>query len=323
VNPKVAGVKYPAEKPGSQRMKEKILFIDDEPDIRDLISELLQEDGFEVFSAADGAEGLELFDAIKPDLVITDVKMPRKNGLEVLKGVKAAGSDVDVIILTGHSDEATAIECLQSGAYDYLLKPVEDIDVLLVAVNRAIHKRNLELKNKALIRQLEEMAIRDPLTGLLNFRQLQVSLDEEITRSQRYGHAFCIFILDVDHFKAVNDKYGHQFGDHILKKLGEIMRRAIRKSDSIFRYGGEEFFILMPETSREGAANAADRIMDAIRTHMFISDEKSAKITVSIGGAGFPSQSTDKVELIKLADTALYKAKESGRDRFVFSEVAI
>jgi len=304
-------------------MKEKILVIDDEAEIRSLLFEVLQEEGFEVFGAADGVEGLELFHDIKPDLVITDVKMPHKDGLEVLKGVKDAKFDIDVIILTGHSDEATAIECLQSGAYDYLLKPVEDIEVLLTAVNRAIHKRNLELKNKDLIRQLEEMAIRDPLTGLYNFRQLHVSLDEEMTRSQRYGHIFCVFIVDVDHFKAVNDNYGHLFGDHVLKKLGEIMRRTLRDTDRLFRYGGEEFFILMPETSPEAAAIAADRIMDAIRTHTFISDEKSAKITVSIGGAGFPFQSIDKVELIKLADHALYRAKESGRDGFVFSKVVI
>jgi two-component system, cell cycle response regulator len=304
-------------------MKEKILVIDDEPEIRELLSEILQEEGYEVFDAADGVEGLALFHDIKPDLVITDVKMPLKDGLAVLKGVKEAKCDIDVIILTGHSDEATAIECLQSGAYDYLLKPVEDIEVLLTAVNRAIHKRNLELKNKDLIRQLEEMAIRDPLTGLYNFRQLHVSLDEEMTRSHRYGHAFCVFIVDVDHFKAVNDNFGHLFGDHVLKKLGEIMRRALRDTDRLFRYGGEEFFILMPETSIEEAASAAERIMDTIRNHTFISDEKSAQITVSIGGAGFPFQSIDKVELIKLADQALYRAKESGRERFVFSEVAI
>jgi two-component system cell cycle response regulator len=304
-------------------MKEKILLIDDEAEIRKLLSEILQEEGFEVFGAADGVEGLELFHDIKPDLIITDVKMPRKDGLEVLKGVKEAKSDTDVIILTGHSDEATAIKCLQSGAYDYLLKPVEDIEVLLLAVNRALHKRNLELKNKHLIRQLEEMAIRDPLTGLYNFRQLHVSLDEEMRRSQRYGHAFCVFIVDVDNFKAVNDNFGHLFGDHVLKKLGEIMRRALRDTDRLFRYGGEEFFILMPETSQVESSAVAERIMDSIRTHTFISDEKSAKTTVSIGGAGFPFQSIDKVELIKRADHALYKAKESGRDRFVFSEIEI
>jgi two-component system, cell cycle response regulator len=304
-------------------LREKILIIDDEAEIRGLLSEIFQEEGFEVFDAADGVEGLELFYDIKPDLVITDVKMPRKDGLEVLRGVKDSESGVDVIILTGHSDEATAIECLRSGAYDYLIKPVEDIEVLLLAVNRAIHKRNLELKNKDLLRQLEEMVIRDPITGVYNFRQLHVSIDEEMTRSQRYGHAFCVFIVEVDQFKAVIDNYGHLFGDHVLKKLCELMQRSLRNTDRLFRYSEEEFFILMPETSQEDAATVADRVLDAIRIHTFISNEKETKITVSIGGAGFPSQSIDKVELIKLADHALYKAKESGRDRFVFSGVAI
>lgn len=304
-------------------MKEKILVIDDEMEIRTLLSEILQEEGYEVFEASDGVEGLNQFHNIKPDLIITDVKMPHKDGLGVLKGIKAVKSDIDVIILTGHSDEATAIECLQSGAYDYILKPVEDVGVLMSAVKRAIHKRSLEQENKALLKQLEEMAIRDPLTGLFNFRQLHVCLEQEMQRSQRYGHALSVFIVDVDHFKAVNDNFGHLFGDNVLKKLGEIMQSVLRGTDSLFRYGGEEFLILLPETSQEGSAIIADRIMEAIKSHTFISDKNSTRITVSIGGASFPFQSIDKTELIKLADQALYKAKESGRDRFVYSDVPI
>lgn len=302
-------------------MNDKILIIDDEPEILELLSEVLQEEGYEVVKANDGVEGLEVFQSETPDLVVTDVKMPRKDGLGVLKEIRHSGSDVDVIILTGHSDEATAIECLRSGAYDYLLKPVEDVEVLLTAVNRAIHKRNLEIKNKQLIEQLEDMAIRDPLTGLHNSRQLHAFLDDEIIRSERYGHAFCIFIVDIDHFKAVNDTYGHLYGDHVLKKLGEIMSKIIRSSDQVFRYGGEEFVIIMPETGYDEAVAVVDRLMDAVRGHTFVYDEQRAKITASIGGASFPFQSIDKVELMKLADQALYKAKEMGRDRFIFNGV--
>ncbi len=302
-------------------MNEKILIIDDEAEILELLTEVLQEEGYKVVKAGDGMEGLEVFQSETPDLVITDVKMPRKDGLEVLKGIKDSGSDVDVIILTGHSDEATAIECLRSGAYDYLLKPVEDVEVLLTAVNRAIHKRNLEIKNKRLIEQLEEMAIRDSLTGLYNFRQLQAFLDDELIRSERYGHAFCLLVIDIDHFKAINDTHGHQFGDHVLKKLGEIMSKACRSTDRVFRYGGEEFVIIMPETGDDEAVVAVHRLMDAVRSHTFVSDEQRAKITVSIGGASFPFQSIDKVGLIKLADQALYRAKEMGRNRFILKEV--
>jgi len=302
-------------------MNEKILIIDDETEILELLSEVLQEEGYKVVKAVDGMEGLEVFQSETPDLVVTDIKMPRKDGLEVLKGIKGSGSDVDVIILTGHSDEATAIECLRSGAYDYLLKPVEDVEVFLTAVNRAIHKRNLEIKNKQLIEQLENMAIRDSLTGLYNFRQLHAFLDDELIRSERYGHAFCLLIIDIDHFKAINDTHGHLFGDHVLKKLGEIMSKVSRSTDQVFRYGGEEFVIIMPETGYDEAVVAVDRLMDAVRSHTFVCDEQRAKITVSIGGTSFPFQSIDKVELIKLADQALYKAKEMGRNRFILKEV--
>ena len=208
---------------------------------------------------------------------------------------------------------------LQSEAYDYLVKPLEDIDVLLAAVARSLHKRALEMQNRQLIRQLEEMAIRDPLTGAYNFRHLQICLDEEIIRSGRYGHTFCTLILDIDHFKAVNDNYGHLFGNYVLKKISDISSRAVRSTDRLFRYGGEEFLIIMPETSREEAVSAAERLMAAIRNHVFECDGHQTKITVSMGGAFYPDQSENKMELIKFADKALYRAKENGRDRFILS----
>ena len=302
-------------------MDEKILVIDDEEDILKLLSSALGSEGYEVVTAIDGQEGVERFHETEPDLIVTDVKMPRKDGLQLLKEIKDAGStNVDVIILTGHSDEATAIDCLRNGAYDYLVKPLEDIDVLLAAVERSLQKRNLEIKNRRLMKQLEEMAIRDPLTGLYNFRHLHTCLDEEIIRSKRYGHTFCTLMLDIDRFKAVNDKYGHLFGDHVLKKLSEISGRSTRSADRIFRYGGEEFIVIMPETSREEAVSAAERLMEAVRSHTFECDGYETKITVSMGGSLFPDQSEDKIELIRLADKALYRAKESGRDRAVFGD---
>ena len=299
-------------------MNEKILLVDDEEDILKLLSDALGSEAYEVVTALDGQEGMELFEKSKPDLVITDVKMPRKNGLQFLKEIKDSGSDVDVIVLTGHSDEATAIDCLRNGAYDYLLKPLEDIDVLLAAIERSLHKRNLEIRNRQLRKQLEEMAIRDPLTGIYNFRQLQICLDEEIIRSRRYGHTFCTLMLGIDHFKAVRDNYGHFFGDHVLKKLSEILSRNVREADCLFRYGGEEFIVIMPETYREEAVSAVERLMEAVRSHIFECDGYQTKITVSMGWASYPDQAENKVGLIKFADKALYRAKESGRERAVF-----
>lgn len=298
-------------------MNEKILIIDDEEDILTLLLDIFESEDYQVLTAKNGQEGMDQFHSNHPDLVITDVKMPVKNGLEVLKEIKDSEPDVDVIILTGHSDEASAIDFLRNGAYDYLAKPLENIDVLLTAVSRALEKRKLELKNKQLVKKLADMAIRDPLTGLYNYRHMHTCLDEEIVRSKRYRNTFCTLMLDIDHFKAVNDTYGHPFGDHVLKKLSEIAIENVRSADRLYRCGGEEFFIIMPETSSKEAFSVTQRLMEAIRSHRFECDGHQTKITVSMGGSFYPDQSKDKMELIKLADKALYRAKEMGRDRVV------
>jgi diguanylate cyclase (GGDEF)-like protein len=242
--------------------------------------------------------------------------MPIMDGIEVLREVKTKESDTEVIILTGHSDEATAIDCLRLGAYDYFCKPLEDIDVLLTAVERVLEKRDLELKNRSLVKQLEELSIKDSLTGLYNYRYLQKCLDENIERCSRYGHKFFILMIDADHFKEVNDTYGHLFGDHVLKKIGELISQELRSTDRLFRYGGEEFLVIMNEISKAEVPKAVCRQMEAIRNYTFTYEGQKTQISVSMGGAFFPEDADTKVNLIKTADQALYRAKEAGRDRF-------
>jgi diguanylate cyclase (GGDEF)-like protein len=297
-------------------MKETILVIEDEEDILALLKGLLEGEGYQVIGACNGSEGIEKFHEHVPDLILTDIRMPIMDGVEVLREVKTKESDTEIIILTGHSDEATAIDCLRLGAYDYFCKPLEDIDVLLTAVERVLEKRKLEFKNRSLVKQLEELSIKDSLTGLYNYRYLQSCLDEEIDRSRRYGYKFFILMIDADHFKTVNDTHGHLFGDHVLKKLGEILAKELRSADRLFRYGGEEFLVIMNEVSKAEAAKVIRRQMSAIRNHEFTYDGQMTKITVSMGGAFFPEDADNKVGLIRLADQALYRAKEAGRDRF-------
>lgn len=297
-------------------MKETILIIEDEEDILALLSGLLASENYRVITAGNGREGVEKFQEYTPDLIITDVRMPIMDGIEVLREVKTKESDTEVIILTGHSDEATAIDCLRLGAYDYFRKPLEDIDVLLTAVERVLEKRSLELKNRSLVKQLKELSIKDSLTGLYNYRYLQSCLDEEIDRSRRYGHNFFILMIDADHFKDINDTYGHLFGDHVLKKLGELLTTQLRSTDRLFRYGGEEFLVIMNELDKSEVVMIVDRLMESIRDHKFRYEGQEAKITVSMGGAFFPDGACNKLELIKMADQALYKAKEGGRNRF-------
>lgn len=304
-------------------MPDKILVVDDEEDIRQLLTELLTSEGYTVYSAENGAEGFDQFRNTSPDLVITDVKMPVRNGLDLLKDIRSTGTDVDVIVLTGHSDEKTAIDCLHCGAYDYLLKPLEELDVLLASVQRALQKRHLEAKNSLLIKKLEEMAIKDPLTGLYNYRHLHKCLKDEMIRSTRYHHKFLVFMADVDHFKAVNDTHGHLFGDFVLKRVANLMEDNLRLTDTVFRYGGEEFFAILPETDKQEGLAVVGRILDCIRSHDFSCDGHNAHITLSIGMALFPDEAQDGSGLIGLSDRRLYRAKKAGRDRFDFEEINI
>ena len=300
-------------------MTDKILVIDDEEDIRLLLTNILESDGYHVITASDGREGLEKFQTHDPALVLTDVRMPILDGIGVLREIKAKQSEAEVIILTGHSDEATAVDCLRLGAYDYFRKPLENVDVFLAAIERAIEKRALQQKNRQLLEQLTKMSIKDPLTGLYNFRHMQISLDQEIDRSERYKHSFFVVMLDVDNFKDVNDSYGHQFGDHVLKQLGKVAKGALRSTDRIFRYGGEEFLILMNEIALPEAKVAVSRLLQAVRKHTFSSGRHTSKITVSVGCAIFPDDADDKNALINLADKALYQAKSQGKDQAVFN----
>lgn len=293
-------------------MNEKILIIDDEKEILAVLAEIFEEEGYQIKKGHDGEEGIALFHSWEPDLVITDVKMPKKDGLDVLKAVKSSGSEIDVIILTGHSDEVTAIECLRNGAYDYLLKPLENIDVLLAALDRALDKRSCYLKNQALVTQLAEQAIKDPMTGLNNFHHLHACLKEEISRAIRYKHPFCFSMIDIDHFKLFNDTHGHPFGDFVLQELARLLEKDLRSSDKVFRYGEEEFAIIFSESSLDQARIVLDRLMTRIRGHQFSSEGNNATLTISAGVALWPDQTIDVSTLVSLADESLYQAKQSG-----------
>ena len=298
-------------------MVEKLLLVDDEPEIREILGELLTDEGFDVTLAEDGKVALEYFLRDDFDLVISDVRMPNKTGIELLKDIQQGPKSVDVIILTGQSDESTAIDCLRAGAYDYLLKPIEDLDILLSSVNRALEKRRLQTKNAMLVQQLEELAVRDPLTGLYNMRPFYQFVDSEITQASQDSSEFGLLFIDIDHFKTINDSFGHQFGDFVLKQFAHLLQQDLMETNKFFRYGGEEFVIMLPNISRDKCKDIALRLINIVRNYTFELGLESTSITISIGGAIYPIDSLDQVELIKLADQALYRAKSEGRDCYI------
>jgi len=199
----------------------------------------------------------------------------------------------------------------------------EESALLALAAQAAIAVENVMLHGEA-----QRASTTDPLTGLWNFRYLTVSLNREIERALRFDRSLALLMLDLDHFKNVNDSYGHQRGDEVLREFSERVKVEIREVDTLARYGGEEFVLVLPETTPEGASRLAERVCDAIRSQPFggrvtdMSADEPISVTVSIGAAVFPDHADTASTLLRAADRALYTAKRAGRDRWVVAEPA-
>jgi diguanylate cyclase (GGDEF)-like protein len=309
----------------------RILIVDDEESLRMVISQVLSEDGYDVTTAASGEEAWDLFARQPFHLVISDIVMREMNGLALLEKIKLHSSDTQVIIITSYASLDTAVTALRSGAYDYLLKPFEDLEVVSAAANRAVEKIRLIAEKKNLIARLQKkteeleqankvlknLAIRDGLTGLYNHRYFQEDLAHELRRSDRYKRTFSLIFMDVDFFKQYNDTHGHTNGDELLRSLARILKDNFRKADLIARYGGDEFVALLPESAKAAARIAAEKMAGMVREHPFQGreDMPQGKVSLSVGVATFPEDGQDGSALIQQADQALYQAKKNGRDQ--------
>jgi diguanylate cyclase (GGDEF)-like protein len=310
--------------------KLRILVVDDEPTIRGVIGQVLRMDGHTPTEVANAEEALAAFRAQPFPLVITDIIMGRMNGLELLREIRRIDPEALVVIMTSQASLEAATSALREGAYDFLVKPFDDLILITALVDRATEKLRLQARNKLLTNQLEvyagelerlnrnlkDVADKDWLTGLFNRRYLRSALDSEISRSLRQKHAFSLVLLDVDHFKIYNDTHGHLAGDEVLRGVAKILQNIGRSEHLCARYGGEEFVVLMPEATREGALAAAERIRIAVQEYPFEERETQPEgaVTVSLGVATFPEDGLDGDALIGRADAALYLAKEKGRN---------
>jgi diguanylate cyclase (GGDEF)-like protein len=308
----------------------RILVVDDEEAIRGVLSQVLEEEGHEVTSASSGEEGLEFFRNDPFPLVITDINLGGMDGIQLLQEIQKIDPYSLVVIITSYASMETSVNALRYGAYDYLFKPFEDLDLVTSVVARAIEKIRLLRENETLIEslrrgkeeledlnlKLRELAVRDGLTGLHDHRYFQDTLATEVARAKRHGRIFSLLFLDVDFFKRYNDVNGHLAGDAVLKTLANIFREDQRATATVARYGGEEFVILLPETDKEGALTVAENIRKRVLDHPFPGEEKQpeGKLTVSIGVSTFSDDGTERDTLIQCADQALYKAKQKGRN---------
>src|SRR6266536_4308768 len=302
----------------------RVLVVEDSRTQADWLVQVLAREGYEVQVAADGREAIRRVRMEPPDLVLLDMILPDMDGLEVLRVLKSRAEEqfIPVILLSVKSDLDSRVAGLRIGADDFLAKPFADAEIQARAA-AMLRIKNLQDQLRTAKGQLEKLSVTDGLTGLYNHRHFEDRLAEEFRRSQRYADPVSLIMLDLDHFKDVNDRYGHPFGDRVLRETAELIRSSIRDPDICARYGGEEFAIILPKTQLQGALAVAERIFRSLRQKGHAVDACDAAksklvvvhVTASIGIAFYPSKDVTSPELlVKYADEALYRAKPEGRN---------
>jgi len=283
-----------------------VLVIDRDKIVQDLLKEELELIGYKVWVASEIEEGLELVKRISFSIILTDLKFPGTNGIEMIRKFREIATNVSVIAIIPYYSLKPAISAMSKGdIVDYVTKPfnIEEIKLVL----RRVVDRQYLLRQAGQKELYQELSILDGLTGVYNRRYLDEILRREIERTKRYNQPLSLLMLDIDNFKKYNDTHGHLAGDEILKKMANFLVEALRAVDIVFRYGGEEFVVLLPQTLKQGAVEVAKRLINLERQKL--------PLTVSIGLASFPEDGQEMEELLHKVDMALYQAKHMGKDR--------
>jgi len=298
----------------------RVLLVDDEPTQRLITARLLKRAGYQVETAENGKQALQLMsDPGRFQLLVTDWEMPEMDGVSLCRAVRAQPDTgyVYTILLTSRDAIEHLVAGLQAGADDYLTKPVLEPE-LLARLSTGKRIVTLERSLRAANEENRRLSVTDPLTSAQNRRYLMEKVPVEIERSARYGHPLSIVMCDVDHFKQLNDTFGHQAGDEVLKHVVALVRRKIRTLDWIARFGGEEFVIVLPETNFSNALKVAETLRIAIADNACIVNGRSLPVTASFGVAGWdafvPAEATVD-GLVACADAGVYESKAAGRNR--------
>ncbi|MEY2478351.1 MAG: two-component system, cell cycle response regulator [Actinomycetota bacterium] len=296
----------------------RILVADDSLVIRSVLRKQLQEQGHVVVEAIDGEDALRACREAAPDVILLDVEMPKMDGHRLLAELRSheATEHIPVVFLTARATTEDVVEGLRLGAHDYLRKPFEPAE-LLARVSAALRVKRLQDELRIRNTELEAASRTDALTGLPNRRHLQEQLAAAASAASRHGHSVAVLMVDVDHFKRVNDRLGHAGGDHVLRRIALSLANACRAEDVAGRWGGEEFLVVSPATDVDGAAALGERIRSAAAGEvMSVDGMEQLTVTVSVGVA---VGSDDVDTIVRNADGALYEAKAAGRDRVVIA----
>jgi len=298
-----------------------ILIAEDNPVSRKLMEMTLRQAGYEVVSAANGLEALKVFKERFFPIILTDWGMPEMDGLELCRAIRENPTEgyVFIFLITARDSKKDIIVGLEAGADDYLTKPF-DRSELIARLKTALRVLDLEKSLKDAYERIRVLSITDKLTGCFNRTYMDEYLAKEITRATRYQRPVSLIMADIDHFKRVNDTYGHQAGDLVLTNFVASIRQGLRKDvDWIARYGGEEFLMVLPETDLENALLSAERLRKIVSESVTAHGKHRIRITASFGVVGYkPSARNLKIPyeaIINQADNALYQAKNEGRNR--------
>jgi diguanylate cyclase (GGDEF)-like protein len=296
----------------------KVLVADDDPGSLMVARAAVERSGHHCLAAADGDEAWALYLEHQPDVVVTDWMMPGMDGLALCRAIRAREQDLYtyVVLLTSQGSRDDVLAGLEAGADDYVTKPLDPFVLharLLVA--RRITTLHADLAHYR--RVLSRQARTDPLTGLDNRLKLSEDLEQLHRRSGRYGEQYSLAMCDVDNFKSYNDVYGHQAGDLALRAVGAALLGIVRKSDGVYRYGGEEFLLVLPQQSVSAAKALMERVLEAVRDLAIVhAGDPSGQLRLSAGISSFSAEHrVDADTLVGEADAALYAAKAAGRNR--------
>lgn len=300
-----------------------VLLVDDDRFMRIVLSQTLQEAGYQISQAANGKEALELCSTQYFPIILTDWVMPEMDGIAFCRAFRErpANNYSYLILLTSQEGKDKLIEGLEAGADEYLNKPVHEAE-LMVRLKTARRILDLESSLQKSLEEIRQLSIRDPLTGVFNRGYLDQHLPNEIRRADRYMRELSLIMVDLDHFKMINDTWGHQAGDRVLQHCTTILAGTIRHEiDWVARYGGEEFILVLPETGQKGCKVVAERLWNLIAISPCRFGEESITITASLGTVTrSPSDTKTGAtadQLVHVADQCLYEAKQTGRNRVV------
>ena len=291
----------------------RVLIVDDDEAVRNTMNEYIHAAGYNSEAVSCAEEALEIIQKDEFQVIITDIILPAMGGLELTKSIRK-NNDSDVIVMTGYGDEYSYEEAINIGASDFVIKPVR-LEELLLRLKRVLKERELTKERVRMMEKLQRLAVTDGLTKLYNSRSFYSQLETEVDRFNRYKHPLALLLLDLDHFKEYNDSYGHLEGDKVLVRFSQIIKSCLRTNDSAYRYGGEEFTVILPETAGAEARTVAQRIRSALELERFSPENgPDVQITISIGVTEYHTKE-ELSTFIQRADKAMYLSKQNGRNK--------